>query len=175
MSYQDPTSEFLSLKDGVWQIALLVPDLDKAVETYWKMFGIGPWHIYTYGKPFVKRMTFRGKPGDYKMRLALARTGPMQIELIEPLEGDSIYAEFVQERGYGLHHIAILVEDIEEAVARAKAAGLEVLMDGGGYGLDGDGAYAYLDTEAVIGTTLELIELPKRRAQPEKVYPPADA
>ena len=45
-------------------------------------------------------------------------------------------------------------------------------MDGSGFGLDGDGHYAYLDTEDRLGVTLELIERPKRRHQPEAVYPP---
>jgi hypothetical protein len=58
------------LKNGIDQIALIVEDIDRAVETYWKVFGIGPWHIYTYGKPLIKRMTYRGKPGDFKMRVA---------------------------------------------------------------------------------------------------------
>ena len=175
MSDKDIKCKVPFLENGIWQISLLVEDLDKAVETYWKLLGVGPWRIYTYGKPFVKRMTYRDKPGKYKMRLAFARIGPLQIELVEPLEGDSIYAEFVREHGYGLHHFAVVVEDIESAVAQAEAAGLMVAMDGAGFGLDGDGAYAYLDTEDRIGTTLELIELPKRRAQPEKIYPPAES
>jgi hypothetical protein len=106
------------------------------------------------------------------MRLALAMVGPLQIELIQPLEGDTIYADFVRKRGYGLHHIAVAVDDMESAIAQAEAAGLTVIQDGGGFGLDGDGGYAYLDTEDMIGVTLEFVELPKRRAEPERVYPP---
>jgi hypothetical protein len=148
-----------------------VENLDRAVESFWKLLGVGPWHIYTYGKPFVRRMTYRGGRGDYRMRLALGRIGSVLIELVQPLEGDSIYAEFVSRRGYGLHHIGLVVDDMTEAMARARDAGIEIAMDGYGYGLDGDGGYAYLDTEDTLGITLELIELPKRRAPPERVYP----
>jgi len=162
------------LKNGIGQIALIVEDLDKTVETYWKLFGIGPWHFYTYGKPLVKRMTYRGQPGHYKMRIALSWIGSLRIELIEMLEGETIYAEFVEEHGYGLHHLGVLVEDMEAAIAQAEAAGLTVTQDGAGFGLDGDGHYAYLDTEDKIGITLELIQPPKRRIRPEKIYPPAD-
>ena len=45
-------------------------------------------------------------------------------------------------------------------------------MDGSGFGLDGDGHYAYLDTEATFGIMLELIERPKGRVAPEKIFPP---
>jgi methylmalonyl-CoA/ethylmalonyl-CoA epimerase len=162
------------LQNGISQVCLIVEDLDKAVEAYWKWFGIGPWYIYTYGKPLVKEMTYRGEPGNYRMRLALARLGPIQLELVQPLEGGSVYAEAVEKHGYGLHHLGILVEDLVSAVAQAEAAGLTVTMTGAGHGLDGDGGYAYLDTENEIGTTLELFERPRRRVQPDKIYPPPE-
>jgi hypothetical protein len=97
----------------VAQVGLIVEDLDKAVASYWRLLGIGPWHIYTYGKPLVKRMTYRGEPCEYKMRVALANIGPLRIELIEMLEGHTIYAEFVEEHGYGVHHFGVLVADME--------------------------------------------------------------
>jgi len=160
------------LKNGVAQVGLIVRDLDRAVEMYWQQFGIGPWHLYTYGKPLVKRMTYRGRPSDYKMRVALSWLGPLRIELIQPLEGDTIYAEFIREHGYGVHHLGLLVDDMEAALAQARAAGLTMTQDGAGFGLDGDGHYAYLDTEAMLGVTLELIERPQRRVAPERIYPP---
>jgi hypothetical protein len=77
------------LKNGIAQVGLVVKDLEKAVEAYWKLFGIGPWHFYTYGKPLVKRMSYRGRPAEHKMRVALAWLGPLRIELIQILEGDT--------------------------------------------------------------------------------------
>jgi methylmalonyl-CoA/ethylmalonyl-CoA epimerase len=160
------------LKNGVAQIGFVVRDLDAAVEQYWKLFGIGPWHFYTYGPPLVKKMSYHGRPAEYSMRIALSNIGPLRIELIEPLGGDTVYAEFVREHGYGIHHLGLLVENMGEALACASEAGLQMTMDGAGFGKDGDGHYAYLETEALIGTTLELIERPKGRVPPEKVYPP---
>ena len=162
------------LQNGVAQVAIVVENLEETVEQYWKLFGIGPWHFYTYGKPLVKHMTYHGEPGEYRMRIALSYLGPLRIELIEPLEGDTVYADFVREHGYGVHHFGLLVEDMQQAIAEAEAAGLAMTQDGAGFGLDGDGHYAYLDTEDRIGVTLELIERPKGRITPEKVYP-ADA
>jgi catechol 2,3-dioxygenase-like lactoylglutathione lyase family enzyme len=159
---------------GIAQVAIIVPNLEEAVENYWTLFGIGDWHFYTYGKPLVKRMSYQGEPNEYKMRVALSYLGPMRIELIEMVEGDTVYADFVREHGYGVHHFGVLVEDMGEAIADAEAAGLRMIMDGAGFGHDGDGHYAYLDTEAKIGVTIELIERPKGRMPPEKVYPPAD-
>jgi catechol 2,3-dioxygenase-like lactoylglutathione lyase family enzyme len=159
---------------GIAQVAIVVPNLEEAVENYWKLFGIGDWHFYTYGKPLVKRMSYQGEPSEYKMRVALSYLGPMRIELIEMVEGDTVYAEFVEEHGYGVHHFGVLVEDMEEAIAEAEAAGLRMTMDGAGFGRDGDGHYAYLDTEDKLGFTVELIERPEGRMPPEKIYAPGD-
>jgi len=172
MSDTGNTQELPFLRKGIAQVALIVQDLDQAVENYWKVFGIGPWHIYTYGKPLVTKMSYYGQPSEYRMRVALSYIGSLRIELVEMLEGDTVYADFVKEHGYGVHHFGVLVEDMQEAVARAEAAGLTMTQDGSGFGLDGDGHYAYLDTEDKLGVTIELIERPKRRLPPERTYPP---
>ena len=160
------------LKNGVAQVCIIVEDLDKTVENYCKLFGIGPWHFYTYGKPLVKEMSYHGKPNEYKMRVALSYIGDLRIELIEPLEGDTVYADFIKEHGYGVQHFGVLVDDMRAAIAQAEANGFSMTQDGSGFGLDGDGHYAYLDTEDDIGITIELIERPKGRVTPEKIYPP---
>ena len=118
-------------------------------------------------------MTRNGAPADYAMRVALANLGPTRIELIEQKAGDTVYAEFIQGHGYGVHHLGVRVEDIQAAVREAEAAGYRVTMDGAGFGAGGDGHYAYLDTEDDLGTTIELIQRPRRRTPPEKIYPPA--
>ena len=160
----------LPLKD-VAQICILVPDIEKAVEIWWKKFGIGPWHLYTYGKPLVKRMPRHGKPCEYKMKIALSYIGKMRIELIEPLEGDTVYKEFIEDHGYGVHHLGVLTDDMKGSLKNAESAGIAMTMDGAGFGPDDDGHYAYLDTEKLIGTTIEFIERPKRRNPPERIYP----
>jgi methylmalonyl-CoA/ethylmalonyl-CoA epimerase len=161
-------------KNGIAQVAIIVENLEDAVENYWKLFGIDDWQFYTYGKPLVKTMTYQGQPSEYKMRVALSYLGPMRVELIEMVEGDTVYADFVKEHGYGVHHFGVLVEDMEDAIAEAEAAGLRMIMDGAGFGRDGDGHYAYLDTEEKLGFTIELIERPEGRMPPEKVYPATD-
>jgi len=56
------------LDRGIAQVALVVPNLEEAVEQYWLLFGIGPWHFYTYGTGMCRRMTYHGKPVEYRMR-----------------------------------------------------------------------------------------------------------
>jgi hypothetical protein len=108
------------------------------------------------------------------MRIALTWTNTLCIELIQALEGESIYQEFIEKRGYGLHHLGIVVQDADAEIAQAEGAGFAVIQDGSGYGLHGDGHYAYLDTEAQLGVIVELMQPPKVRVSPERIYPPED-
>ena len=159
------------LQNGVAQIALVVNDLDQIVENYWQTFGIGPWEFYTYQRPLLSLIRYYGQDIDHSFRIALSYFGPTRIELIEIQEGDSIQADFIQAHGYGVQHLGILVDDIQAALQEARAKGFKVIQEGSGFGLDGDGHYAYLDTEAQYGITYELIERPKRRRPPDKIFP----
>jgi 4-hydroxyphenylpyruvate dioxygenase-like putative hemolysin len=159
------------LNNGIAQVALIVPNLETAVENYSTIFGIGDWHFYTYEKPFVKKMSYHGQDSDHSFRVALGYFGSMRVELIEVQEGKTIYQEFIDQHGYGVHHFGVLVESMEIALNQAAEAGLEMIQDGSGFGPDGDGHYAYLNTEGPLGVTIELIERPKQRHPPEKIYP----
>lgn len=162
------------LHDGVAQVAYVVSDLDEVVERYYRVFGIGPWDFYTYERPLVSHMTYRGERADYSMRIALSYFGPMRVEFIEPVRGPNIYDEFIERHGYGVQHLGLLVSDMESALSAASDAGYPMIMDGAGFGRDGDGHYAYIDTEADFGVVYELIERPKHRRAPEKRYPASD-
>ncbi len=166
-----PPGALSFLQGGVSQIAQVVEDLDETVAQYWKRFGVGPWDFWTYQRPLIARQSYRGAPSDYCLRIALCWMGPTRIELIQPVRGPSVHEDFVRAHGYGVQHLGILVTDMEGALAQARAAGIDMIMDGAGFGLDGDGHYAYLDTEALLGVTLELIQRPQRRRPPEKIYP----
>ena len=159
------------LKNGVAQIAMIVKDLDETVKQYYELFGIEPWQFYTYEKPLLKKMSYYGKPVDHGFRIALSYFGTARIELIEIKEGDTVYKDFIEKHGYGVQHLGFLVDDMQLAIEQARAAGLEMIQDGSGFGLDGDGHYAYLDTEDRLGVTIELIQRPQRRQEPEKIFP----
>jgi methylmalonyl-CoA/ethylmalonyl-CoA epimerase len=132
--------------------------------------GIGPWDVYTYGPHRMNRMTFRGEDRPYVI-FALAFVGPTMYELIESVQGPSIYEEFLVTRGEGLHHLGYYVDDIDAEIARMAARGYPLLQSGRGFGADGDGAYAYFDTERALGCIVEAIERPKRMPPPERRYP----
>ncbi len=115
------------LDKKVDQLGFVVEDVDKTVKSYYALFGIGDWKIYTYGKPLLSFMNYRGKPVDYKARIALSYLGETRIELIQNLEGKTVYTEFIDKHGYGLQHLGIYVADIETALREARSAGVSCL------------------------------------------------
>ena len=153
------------------QIGIVVADLDSSLSRYGRDWGLTPWRGFVYGHDTIPRVTFLGEPGRYRVRIAISATTP-QIELIELLDGPSIYDGWVAEHGEGLHHLGFWVDSLDDGVAAMEAEGFPPVQTGAGYGLDGDGGYAYFDTADAFGVMLELIEVPKRRREPDFVWPP---
>lgn len=159
------------LSKSIGQIGIVVEDVDKFIKEHYEKFGIGDWQIYIYGSPLLSVMKYYGNPIEYKAKIALSYFGNTRIEVIQNLEGHTIYTDFINKHGYGVQHLGIYVPNMKSALEEATECGLKVAMEGGGFGLDGDGYFAYLDTEEIFGITYELIERPLRRHEPIYVYP----
>jgi methylmalonyl-CoA/ethylmalonyl-CoA epimerase len=153
------------------QTALVVEDLDDAVRRWSGELGIGPWTGYRLEPPLLKEMVYHGAPGSFSVRHALAWQGEAQFELVQPLQGRSIWADHLDEHGPGMHHIGKYVTDHPAAVREALEAGFEPLQSARGFGVEGDGAFAYFRPPG-LAVIVELIEAPRVRIEPEFVYPP---
>ena len=95
----------------------------------------------------------------------------MLYELIESVEGPSIYEEFLKEHGEGVHHLGYFVEDIDAEISSMETRGFSMLQSARGFGTNDDGAYAYFDTERALGCILEALEMPPEMPPPERTYP----
>ncbi len=138
---------------AICQIGIVVRDLQKAVDNYWEKLGIGPWITVRIEPPLLRDLTLRGKPVEASMMAAIAQSGNIQLELIQPLEGPSIWKEFLETRGGGLHHVQSLDQDPKAALAAFREMGVDVLMSG----RIGDNIFYYMDTEPLLGTIYEFI------------------
>lgn len=142
------------------QVGIVVKDVNKTVQHYQSKFGVGPFVIQDVD---IQGATFRGKPAaTTKIRVALAQVGNIQIEFIEVLEGGELYKEFLKKNGEGLHHLGTYVEDantFEKMLTDFANEGIKPLFSrvGNRFG------FAYLDTTAVGGVILELINMARRK------------
>ena len=85
----------------------------------------------------------------------MATMGKTQIEFIQPLEGESIYKKFLEEKGGGIHHVGFYVKDIKEAMKSIEAKGVKPLVNVNVLGVN----CAYYDTMKEFGHHIELIEV----------------
>ncbi len=154
---------------NISQVGIIVRDLEATMERCWRILGIGPWKVYTSKAPPVK-CTYQGEAIDYEARIAIAQAGPVLLELIQPISGESTYKDFLDRHGEGVHHIAVDVPNMDEAYAPLKERGIGLLQSGDGTGASRDGRYAYLDTQSILGTILEFRQFPTERGV-QKTYP----
>jgi len=137
---------------AIGQIGVVVKDMDKVVD-YYASLGIGP-----FGQPLqeMRHFEYRGKPTDARAKILITNLGNADIELIQPLEGPSIWQEFLERKGEGMHHIGFFVEDIDREEENLLKQGLKILQKG----RSDRGGYTYFDTDSIGGVIFELIQRP---------------
>ncbi len=94
---------------------------------------------------------------EQKVRVAMLPIGESKIELLEATSPESAIAKFIEKRGEGVHHIAINVENIEEALENAKKAGIKLIDEKPRIGAGGK-KVAFLHPKSLKGVLLEFVE-----------------
>jgi methylmalonyl-CoA/ethylmalonyl-CoA epimerase len=145
---------------AVHQVGVVVADIEQAIDAHSRLLGLGreAWRRASFDRGSVETLTFRGDPASFSMKLAFTGSDP-EIELIEPVDGPSIYREWLAERGESIHHLAVLVTSLTQATAAMEAAGFDVIQAGHGFAPQGTGGFAYFDTAHSLGYVLEAVEL----------------
>ena len=139
----------------IMHIGIVVKDMDKAVARLTSL-GIGPFKPRIL--PADAKELFRGKPFLPAKRVAIqiARIGNMELELIQPLDGDSPHKEFLDEKGEGIQHLGFFVDNLKSEVETLTQKGSSILLTSE---FNGGGGVAYLDLE-VGGLIVELVQPP---------------
>lgn len=89
-----------------------------------------------------------------KVKTAFITVGESHLELLEPTDPTSVIAKFLEKRS-GLHHICVLVDDIEKSMAEMKAAGAQLLDEVPRIGAGGC-RVAFIHPKSAAGVLLEL-------------------
>jgi len=130
---------------GINQVAIVVEDLEQVAGDYWNILGIGPWAIYNWEAPLVYDRKYYGKTAWARERIALAQVGKVQLELVQPVEGPSIYRDWIDQHGEGLHHLNFLVDDVDEAEKILAQEGFPSIQSGKFGPKEQKGAYNYIE------------------------------
>jgi catechol 2,3-dioxygenase-like lactoylglutathione lyase family enzyme len=108
-------------------------DLDATEKALTTLLGAKKW-VRMPGVHFgPDTCTFRGRPADFVADISLSYAGDTQLELIAPVTGESIYTEFLDHAGAGLHHVCMEAADAEAfdaALHDAERHGAPVVQQG---------------------------------------------
>jgi methylmalonyl-CoA epimerase len=94
---------------------------------------------------------------DQGVRVAMIPVGESRLELLEPLHSESPVEKFMTKRGEGIHHIAVCVDNIEQALERFKAAGARLIDSTPRRGAH-NSKIAFIHPASTHGVLLELVE-----------------
>jgi catechol 2,3-dioxygenase-like lactoylglutathione lyase family enzyme len=141
----------------VTQIAWVTDDIAATESLLREQLGSGPWTRIPDVHFDAAHSRLRGVPTEFTAHISLAYAGDLQLELIEPVAGESVHTEFLARCGPGLHHVCFAVDDLAAACARAEAAGVPVLQTGSM--MDGEIEFAYLDGSSAGAPYVELARI----------------
>jgi methylmalonyl-CoA epimerase len=126
-------------------IAIAVHDLDAALGFYRDALGL--------------EAAERREVPEEGVEIAFLPVGAGEIELLQPLDRSSGVARFLEKRGEGLHHVCLVVEDIEMEMERLRAAGARLLSEQPRVDARGT-RYVFVHPKSAHGVLLELYEVP---------------
>jgi hypothetical protein len=139
------------------QIAWVTKDLDATETALTTLLGARKWIRVPDVHFGPDTCTYRGRPADFVAHISFSYAGDTQLELIAPVTGESVYTEFLDRVGPGLHHICVEADDVDEAVGAAEVVQRGVMPGGM--------EFAYVTAEAAGVPYIEIAHIsPEIRA-----------
>jgi hypothetical protein len=144
----------------IYQIAWITRDLEKSMKAWVENLKIGPWAVLTFTDQSLEYLKVDGQvvTEPFKFLIAISWIGDMQLEIIQPVYGPTIYEAFLQKHGEGLHHIKEQIHDdaVAAVLDQYRENGIDVMQTGK---FDVDVHY-YLRTEPKLDFIYELGNCP---------------
>ncbi|KAF2804273.1 uncharacterized protein BDZ99DRAFT_575507 [Mytilinidion resinicola] len=95
--------------------------------------GTAPFRVSNSPPASVAHQTIHGFLARFALRVCFVTQGPLTWEIMEPVSGPTLMAEFVAARGEGVHHVAFDCAGmmaVEERVAEFEQRGCACVMSG---------------------------------------------
>lgn len=143
------------------QTAYVVADIEAEMRRWVGQLGVGPW--FYIERAAMEDYTHRGVRADPHVSIALANSGPHQIELIQQrCATPTMYTEATDAGRYGLHHVAFWTDAFDARMAEMAAGGYETVQSGT---IGADGRFAYLVHPDAPQAVIEVSETGGRKGR----------
>lgn len=124
-------------------IGIAVKDLDQAMKLYQDTFGIEPSVVY--------------ESSYTKAKIAFFPIGEVRIELMQPVNPDSVLGTFLEKRGEGIQHVAYKVKDVDRSLTELERKGVQ-LIDKKSRKVRENERVGFLHPKSTNGVLIELIQ-----------------
>ncbi len=142
-----------SIWDKTYQVCVVVRDMEKAIK-YYEALGIGPFLEGPSAHAVERRIYGKDAP-DAKVIGRIAKMGPIEFELLQPVSGNTIQQEFLDKHGEGAIHLCGYTDDLQSDIAEMKEKGCDVISYAS---FEGGAELAYFETREIGGLILELYQ-----------------
>jgi methylmalonyl-CoA/ethylmalonyl-CoA epimerase len=143
----------------IHHVAVVVRDLDHALQVYRDRLGLSVESVQEI-------------PSD-GVRIAFLPTGESRLELVQPTDGTTGVARYLERHGEGFHHVCYEVDRLADTLTRLSAEGLELIDTVPRRGAEGP--VAFLHPRSFHGVLVELIEAPGGPAWDGLGFPETDS
>jgi len=144
----EPTKALSDRLPPIDQIGYVVRDVDAAIAQFEPIFG--KFEVAQYD---LEDVDYRGRKASCTLKIAIAKSGDTEIELIEVVGGDAYHNEFLERGGDGPHHIRFTVDNLADTQAELEAHGLKPV-----FGKTFAPGLAFVYLEDANGRVVELFE-----------------
>ena len=145
----------------IWQVCAITDNLEETLQQWVDRLKIGPWKVRSFNNENMDWMYLEhGKRGGKKveepweMRIAITMVGDFEIEVIQPVKGPTIYQDWLDRHGPGLHHIKEKISDekLEDVMYEFEDNGVPIMSTGKFF----SDIHAYMNAEPYVGFIYEL-------------------
>lgn len=144
--------------EEITKVGLVVNDLDAVIHKYTRLLGLGATNVYLSEPTHFSETKFLGQDIYFKVRLAIVQVGNTYLEIVQPLEGESLYHQLLRESGEGVHCLGIQTSlSFAEAREKINSLGCPTLMEGK---IAGNCQFVQLDARPFLGVIFEINSVP---------------
>jgi methylmalonyl-CoA/ethylmalonyl-CoA epimerase len=129
-------------------MGFVTKNLKKSIDNINKFCGLSEFTLFS---PDYTNKRYYGEPEDFKFDLALCRVDGFLYELIQVVDGRTIYEDFIKVHGEVMHHLGYEIDHLDHWIEAYKRKNLFPIMSGERKGLK----WAYFDVDTII---IELLE-----------------
>lgn len=148
----------------IWQICAVTNDLERTMQQWVDKLKIGPWKVRSFNSEnmdyeYVGDRMLDKEKEPWEFRIGITMVGDFEIEIIQPVKGPTIFQDWLDRHGEGIHHFKEKIADekeLQKTVEEWTANGVPAL-EGGKFFSD---IHHYMDAEKYIGCIYELGNCP---------------